>query len=190
MGVFKMGTLAEEQAKQSEYIPLKENLYILEVFNAEMVKGKAYQDPSTEVDQIKITFKAVKPADGSPLQDMNGDYPAKNLLSIWLNPDAVGFNKKTNKPHKTRAVLTAVMNIAIDADLDIESWSDLIGLQCKAYVELNPRGDGSFSNKLDKFSPIPGEKKVNVKPQAVSEQSAVIEETDPTPSNLPWEESK
>jgi len=148
---YSFGTMAEE-SKKNAWTPLKENLYLLEVHDVKNEFRPSYRDPNVEEDTLIVTFKVLKGVDGTDVEDINGEYPASNLLSAWLNLAMVGFNKKTNQAHKTRQVLTALMGVPVESAIEIKSFDELIGKKCKAYVELTTRPDGSQGNKLSKFS--------------------------------------
>jgi len=150
--------MAEEAGKRPQFVPLTENLYVLEVQDAISEMGTTY-DGKGEQEQIVITFKVLKPLDGGDLIDIEGNYPTSDTMKVWCNPAAVGFNRKTNQPHKTRQVLTAILGVPVESPIEIEGWDDLIGKKVKAYISLTTRPDGSKGNKLDKFSPFDAKKK-------------------------------
>ena len=156
--VFSMKDMATEVANKPRFIPLADNLYVLEVQDVKEETGPTY-DGKGEQEQVIVTFKVKQPVDGSEMVDIEGQYPKNDLLKVWLNPAAISFNTRTNQPHKARQVLTAIMGVPVESPLEIKSWDDLVGKKVKAYVSVTTKPDGTKSNKLDKFSPYDGKKK-------------------------------
>lgn len=158
MSVLTTGTMAEEMAKRPQFIPLADNLYVLEVHDVKLEMGQTY-DGTGEEEKIVITFKVKNTIDGTPLIDIEGNYPKNDLLKTWCNPKSVGFNVKTNQPHKTRQILTAILGIPIESPIEINDWNDLVGKKVKAYISVTNKTDGTKGNKLDKFSAFESKKK-------------------------------
>lgn len=152
--IFSMGTMQEEMAKSPNWVPIAENLYDLQVIDVVNEMRPSYNDKNVEQEALIVSFKVLKAADGSDPVDIEGNYPEKTTLSVWLNPNAVGFNTKTNEAHKARKVLTAIMGVAEEASLELQSWDDLLNRKVRAYVAVRVNAEGKKTNKLDNFSAI------------------------------------
>lgn len=166
--VFTMDTMQEEMKKAPKWVPLKENLYELEVHEVKNEMRPSYNDASIEEEALIITLKALKCVDGSAVENIEGEHPESTLLNVWLNPNNVGFNSKTNMPHKARKVLTSIMGVAEDAALSLTSWDDMLGKKVRAYVSLKTNKEGNKSNKLDNFAVVPA--KASLKQAKIEEK--------------------
>jgi len=175
--VFSMGTMQEEMDKMPKWVPLKENLYELEVVDVERTFEVTPYSKGEKEEQVKLSCKAKRCLDGSPVLNIDGEVPTSDLVNVWLNPNAVGYNKKTKEAHKTRKILTALMGVPEDAELELKSWDDLASKSMRAYVGIGTREDGEKKNVVDKFAVLNApEKEVAPKEEAAAEEPKAEEE--------------
>lgn len=170
--VFSMGTMQEEMAKGPKWVPIKENLYDLQVVDVVNEMRPSYNDKSKEEEALIISLNILRAVDGSDIVDIEGNYPENTRLSVWLNPNAVGYNSKTNEPHKARKVLTAIMGVGEEAAVELKSWDDLLNRKVRAYVAVktDPK-TGAKSNKLDNFAIIPQKAPINIRKETNIEEA-------------------
>lgn len=180
--VFSMGTMQEEIDNAPKWIPLQENLYNLEVHEVKNEMRPSYADKSVEEEALIVTLKALSCVDGTPVLNVEGEHPDSDLVNVWLNPNFVGYNSKTNEPHKARKVLTAIMGVDEKASLALKSWDDLIGRKVRAYVSVSENKEGNKSNKVDKFAVPPKKEKVVKAPVKKAEPVAPASEVAADPA--------
>src|SRR3990167_7930782 len=91
---FKYGGFEDRAAEEKKraFVPYAQDLYIAECTDIKMSKGKAYMSDE-EVDQIQVTLNLLQTIEGQAPHNIDGELCEKTFMNIWLNPDAVAYNK-------------------------------------------------------------------------------------------------
>ena len=143
--------LSQAESKTSDFMPLAEDIYKLEVITAKIVQRQAYQ--STEMrDYIQLELWVEQLDPGKPIKDVKGNTQNPGVRKLWESLDLMsrGF-KPDGTPSKTRACLCALLKADPIKSFKLGSLNELIGKECKAMVGLAIKQDGSQKNKVIKY---------------------------------------
>ena len=136
-----------------DFKALAENIYKMCVQNIELRDGTDFDGNACQF--IMVTFAVIEAMDGKDIKDIDGDKqePGVRLFWEWLSTTALGF-KTDGTPSKTRACLSALMGQSPEDELEIDNLSELIGAECKAFLTVTKKKDGTDKNKAIKFSKL------------------------------------
>jgi len=144
---------SKEDSKQTDFLPLEENIYKMTVDKAEVRQRPNYNDPSVMENVIMITFSVEGTVSGEPIKDINGNIQEPNSRKFWefLSTTAKGF-RGDGKPSKTRACIFALMGKDLQDEFKGVKTEDLEGKSCKVMLELKDKKDGTLKNSAVKYS--------------------------------------
>lgn len=146
---FAMGDKAAEEKKRA-WIPFQKDMYVAELTDIRMSKGKAYMSEE-EIDQVEVTLNLLKTIEGGAVMNADGEPVEKTFVRLWFSPEAVGYNKKTGEPNRLRAFLTALCDVPTEAPLTVNE-NDLLGKKLKVMCDVTAK-DGVRKNKFSGFMP-------------------------------------
>ena len=151
--VFRAGS-AEELAAGGDFVNLPDDEYLATVSSMEFVSKEGQPDTQygPAQDQYKVTLDVQSFADGSPLEDTDGDPVEEFQIRMWLNHNKIGM---VPQPSKARKFFAACLGQPIANAIEIANFpDDLLGKQI--YVStINKKSakGGTFTNAQD-FRPL------------------------------------
>jgi hypothetical protein len=151
-----------------------------------VVRISEYEEKLNEPDQYNpgqtrdvIVFKMtpLSFADGSELEDTEGDPVVDKLLFAFIEPKRTGYS--ATGPSKARKFFSAAMGQMPDAELAIDSWDDLLGKTLIAAVGMSKDGK---NNRVNDYRPV---KVQRARKGATAKPAAPVEDDD-NPDELPF----
>ena len=138
-----------EKKEGTEYPPLPENIYQVELLDIELqVKPKYKKENETEkVFSFQFTLLNGKEKDGSSLRGRN---IWRNFVPTYLY---IGNKGKNILYQIVEAIIGMELSPEIEATLDAEKLNKLIGRQARIVVKNTKKDDKTYSN-IDTFLPI------------------------------------
>lgn len=160
MPKFTMKAITEEDKKKSDFVPLEENMYNVQVTEAEweVVKkkewrGAGFVELDEEEDRLVVTFKVLDNVEGTPIKTLEGKELTEPTMKMFIVEKDLGWDKKNKCPKDGRALVCALKGLPAEAELEFDEKT-FIGEKVRCFIEVYPKKDGSFGNKLTKFRPI------------------------------------
>jgi hypothetical protein len=160
MPKFTMKALSEVDKKKDVFIPLEENLYVVEVESAEWGKtkvkiwqGRQAIETDEEEDQLIVTFLVRSAVDGSAIKRIDGEEMVNPKMKMFIVEKDLGYNKKEQCHRDGRLMVCALTGLDPDDELEFDEQT-FIGKQAKCFIELYTKQNGDKGNKMTKFKPI------------------------------------
>ena len=157
----KVEALSKEDKMFGDYVPLVKGLYILTVKEAEegttderVWEGSGFVNTGNQVPQLTLKFVCETEKGENEIANLKGDVLVNPTYTVWVSDANLGWNRKTNQPKQGRAVLAALLNVAVDGILDYGKSEDLIGKKMKVYMSTETTKAGKERNVLVDIIPV------------------------------------
>lgn len=145
---------AEELAERGDFVNLPDDEYLATVSAMEFdsAEGKPATLYGPAQDQYKVTLDIKSFADGSPLEDTDGNPVESFQIRTWINHNKIGM---VPQPSKARKFFAACLGQPIANAIEIANFpDDLIGKQLYVSTINNKSAKGgTFTNAQD-FRPL------------------------------------
>ena len=165
---------SEDELKQrggGDFALLPADEYVVEVKEIEVQPDQKNPYTGDIRDTLKVKFRPIKFADGSPLVDEEGDDVSDDkLLFDFPDPSKVGMKPQ---PSKFRKFMTAALGLDLKAGFSIDDWDELVGKRMLATVVIKDETENSpRKNRITSYRPIPQRPKRKAAVEEAAEDEA------------------
>lgn len=150
---FRAGS-AEELAAGGDYVNLPDDEYLATVTSMEFesAEGKPATQYGPAQDQYKVTLAVNSFADGSPLEDTDGNPVEDFSIRMWINHNKIGM---VPQPSKARKFFAACLGQPIANAIEIANFpDDLLGKQIYVSTINNKSAKGGVFTNAQDFRPL------------------------------------
>lgn len=156
-------------------------LRIVKIEEATQDKYKAVPDKDGFIPQepiIKISLDIVAYKDGAPVKDDEGKDATGSTIFFTGRPESMGF-MQDGTPSKTRCLIAYATGQAVEDELTLESWEQLLDKNVFAEIIKYTTGKGAKRNKISRFITPRRQRGVEPpKPEKISQDDIPVIEDD------------